>query len=211
MLSEPRAITREDPPKPSEPRWRLHAEISPVRMLSQTSPTFVARSWNVGIPGAFSIGFGRMLGRYVMVGTRVGAEMAHRTSTSYFEDVSMHHRFVTASGWLQPYVELRPLPDRRVQPFGLVEGGLAIHGTRHHVDEPLAVWPRRSFTLDPLLGARVGLHAFVLPRLSIDADLGVRRFWDFTWQGSPAQRPSDAQDHELEVQLAATVGISGWW
>jgi hypothetical protein len=208
---EPKGSTPEDPPKPSEHRWRLHADISPAHVFSRSNETFASRSWVLGIPGTLSIGFGRMLGRNVMVGTRIGGELRRFTSDSQLGGEPWNMRSVAGRGWLSPYVEVRPLPDQRVQPFGLVEGGIGLAAMRHRSEGPVTVEPHRSFGIDAAVGGRVGLHAFVLPRLSIDADLGVRRQWSFDWRASPARSPADDPAQPLELQLAATVGLSGWW
>jgi hypothetical protein len=211
-LAKPQVSTQEALREPSEHRWRLHAEVSPLRMASSTRAGFSSRSWSAGIPGELSIGFGHMLGRYVLIGARVGGEVRQHSSRGHIGDTTWRSSSVGGGGWLLPYVEVRPLPDLRVQPFGLVEGGVRLHGLRRYDQSGILSEPHRSFQIDPMVGGRVGLHAFVLPRLSIDADLGLRRHWSFGWSASPAMNPSDASSTQpTNVQIAATVGLSGWW
>lgn len=210
-LAEPQVSPQADPPTPSEHRWRLHAEVSPLQMVSSTRVGFSSRACSLGIPGDVSIGFGRALGRYVLIGARVGGEVRQHGGRGHIGDTAWRSSTVTGGGWLLPYVEVRPLPDLRVQPFGLVEGGVRLHGMRRHQESEIVIEPHCLFQIDPVVGGRVGLHAFVLPRLSIDADLGLRRHWSFEWSASPATKPSDASSQPTNVQLAATVGLSGWW
>jgi len=214
-LAEPGASTRVepvDPPEPFEHRWRLHAETSPLQMTSSTRVGFGSRAWSLGLPGDVSIGFGRTLGRHVLIGARAGAEVRQLGIQGRIGDTPWRSSSVTGGGWLLPYVEVRPLPGLRVQPFGAVEGGVRLHGLRRYDQSVVVSEPNRSFQIMPIVGGRVGLHAFVLPRLSIDADLGLRRHWSFEWSASPATSPSDASPPQpVNVQIAATVGISGWW
>jgi hypothetical protein len=210
-LAEPQVSTQADPPKPSEHRWRLHADLSPAQLQSQTRVGYHSRSWVLGLPGSFSIGFGHTLGRYVLMGTRVGAELRHHDYAGRIGDQAVGSRSVNGSASLLPYVELRPLPDRRVQPFGLLEGGITLAGLRRISETGFTSFPGRSFQINPSVAGRVGLHAFVLPRLSIDADVGVRRYWSFEWTCWPQSSPVPAEDQALRLQVAATVGISGWW
>jgi hypothetical protein len=210
-LAEPDVATAKPPPKPSEHHWRLHADISPVRMFSRSNEVFTSRSWLLAIPGSFSIGFGHTLGRHVMLGTRVAADLHRFSSDGQLGGEPWRHHEVGGGGMLLPYVEVRPLPDWRVQPFGLVEGGVGASGTRRRSEVGPAAEPHRATSIAASVGGRVGLHAFVLPRLSIDADLGVRRRWSFDWRASPAIDPSDVENRPLDLQVAATVGLSGWW
>jgi hypothetical protein len=211
-LAEPQVSPRADPPEPSEHRWRLHAEVSPIQMTSSTRVGFGSRAWSLGLPDNLSIGFGRALGRYVLIGARVGGELRQLSGHGRIGDTAWRSSSVTGGGWLLPYFEVRPLPALRVQPFGLVEGGVRLHGMRRYEESAIVIEPHRSFQIMPMVGGRVGLHAFVLPRLSVDADLGLRRHWSFEWSASPATNPSDASSPQpTNVQIAATVGLSGWW
>ncbi|MEM9462042.1 MAG: hypothetical protein AAGF11_48235 [Myxococcota bacterium] len=56
----------------------------------------------------------------------------------------------------------------------------------------------------------MGLHAFVRPRLSVDADLGLQRRWTYRWQASPAVSVTADDPQPVQLQLAATLGLSGW-
>lgn len=197
--------------EPSELRWRLHADVSPVRMTSQSRGGYGSRSWDLGVPGELSIGFGHTLGRYVLVGTRVLAELRQHSGHGNIGGQDWSSSSVFGGGALLPYAEVRPLPDQRVQPFGLVEGGVGMYGMRRYSETGFTSEPHRSFQINPTVGGRVGLHAFVRPRLSIDADLGLRRYWSFGWSASPATKPIDAASQERRLQLAATVGLSAWW
>lgn len=212
-LSEPDVAASAPPPKPSEHRWRLHADISPARMHLRSDELSTSRTWILGLPGAFSLGFGHTAGRYLMIGTRIGGELRQYAFDGQLGGEPLRTRHVSGGASLLPYVELRPLPDRRVQPFGLVEGGIGFFGMRRHTDGSglVVTEPHRSSSIDVSVGGRVGLHAFVLPRLSIDADLGLRRRWSFEWRAYPAVNPSDVEERPLDLQLTATVGLSGWW
>lgn len=103
------------------------------------------------------------------------------------------------------------MPELRVQPFGLVEGGVGISGRRTRSTGPLTLEPHRVLSVEPRVGGRVGLHAFVLPRLSVDADLGLLRRWSYQWRASPAIRPTPGETQPTRLQLTGTVGLSGWW
>jgi hypothetical protein len=204
-------LTPEDPPAPSEHRWRLHAETAPARLSLRSTEASRSHTFDLDVPGMVSIGFGRMLGHYAMVGARFGGRAGRSTLDGRIGNGPWRMHTAQGSGWLAPYVELRPLPDRRVQPFGLVEGSVGLFGLRRVTEAGPATEPHRSFSITASAGGRAGLHAFVLPRLSVDADLGLSRLWWFTWQASPARSPAEETPRPRNLQLAATLGLSGWW
>ena len=100
---------------------------------------------------------------------------------------------------LSPYLEVRPLPELRVQPYVMVEGTVGYGVTRMELTSNST---NRSINVGG--GGRVGMHAFLVPRVSLDADIGAwfshRRIVD-----APAFTSSRA------VGLSARVGLSVWW
>lgn len=213
-LTGPTAPPPESSPDPSTHRWRLHVDATPAFMRSIRQDGAVTfRRWRLGLPGAVSIGFGRVLGRYVTVGTRLGGYVDRSASRvsglSTLADTRV--RTVAGGGSLAPYAEIRPMPALRIQPFGLVEGGVEISGVRRRSSGPLVLQPERTLRVKPSVGGRVGMHAFVRPRLSIDADLGLQRYWIYEWRASPAIGPDSSAAQPTRLTLAATVGLSGWW
>ncbi|MCX4246503.1 hypothetical protein [Paraliomyxa miuraensis] len=199
-----------DPPSPDRLRWRLHAEITPVELFSRSAEGFNTRTWSFSFPGTTSIGFGRALGPYILVGTRIAGELRRNATESVLGLEPQENRLVYGGGSLMPYVEVRPLPDARVQPFGLVEGGVGIYGTRRRTILGLESHPNWTLEVVPALGGRFGLHAFVLPRLSIDADVGLQRGWLVQRRSPPLPAAADASQF-LRLTLVGTLGLSGWW
>ncbi len=199
------------PPSPSEHRWRLHAEITPLTLQSETYGGTRAQRWSLTAPGRTTIGFGRALGPYVLLGARLGAELGHSYSSTVLGNQRVKQRWAWGAGSIMPYVELRPLPERRVQPFALVEGGVAISGSRQRTSSDDSLSPSRGRTISPSVGGRLGLHAFVLPRLSIDADVGLRRLWAFHSSSPPLPGDGAESEQPLRLTFAGTLGLSGWW
>lgn len=214
-LADPSASTPEpaDAPDRSELRWRLHAEASFARGFFLRHDGGFTRTLSAGIPGVFALGFGRAIGDgHVVVGTRASGLVEHTGVDGAFGGEPWVTRTVRGGGSLLPYVEVRPLPRLRVQPFVLVEGGVGLYAARRRTLEGVvSSMPGCSLTVTPTVGGRGGLHAFVRPRLSIDADVGVRREWRFQWMRDPTAGPEDLGEQALRMHVAGTVGLSGWW
>ena len=144
----------------------------------------------------------------VVIGLRLGASTSSNGTTASGLAPSSN----AFSLGLAPYVEWRPVPDATVQPFVAVEGGVAYGYSRQRVLTTLF----RTHRVTPSVGARVGAHAFVLPRLSIDVGFGVAHAWSIPVPRSQSQSIgylTVSQEHTKarSVQVAASLGISGWF
>jgi hypothetical protein len=186
-------------PAPDAHRFRIHADVQPVGVLLHGRPGYRNTEADLGLPGsAASLGFGFAPHPMVLVGARLRGSLR----VTHSEAVDADQRSVGGSIGLLPYVEVRPLPHLRVQPFVLVEGGVAYEGWRFRTT-PYGRATDQQLT--PSVGTRVGMHAFVLPRVSIDADVGVGH----QWTGSFGRGVS--RNWWSAWTVTGTFGVSGWF
>ncbi len=199
---------------PESHRFRLHGDLSlaNVDLSSYEEPLRPTHAWRLAKP-SLGLGFGAKIEPWLWLGASVSGSAesrARRTITLGYdaeeESVELVAQSTTQATTLQlgldPYVEVRPTPSRRVQPFVLAHAGLGYSRWRATTDG------RRgdpNHGLSGRVGGRVGLHAFVLPRLSVDADVGVAHAWNY--RRSRDQLVPSSRG----VQLSGRIGISGWW
>lgn len=183
---------------PAKHRLRVHGETQLMQGEVRFFGSDRTQKFTLLQP-SLALGLGYAVVPWVVVGARVGGSVKVENDgpRNWVRESRFEVSFV-------PYVEVRPLPRRRVQPFVLAEAGTGY--SDHRLDEASAGWTRsrRSRQLSPRVGARVGLHAFVLPRLSIDADVGVMHAWDHVLCDRPRL-------FARTLRLGASAGVSGWF
>ena len=186
-----------DAPTPDSHRWRIHADLQPLQLQINPTPMYESTQLHLAIPGSSaSLGLGFAPHRMLLVGTRLSASFARNASRAW--DYWRNE----GSVGLFPYLEVRPLPHLRVQPFVLAEGGVNYGLHRDSGPYPTGVL---THVISPRVNGRVGMHAFVLPRVSIDADVGFGHSWMFV--------AGAGQSHLSTTQwlVTGTIGVSGWF
>lgn len=184
---------------PSTHRLRIHGDLTLVdgQLDSYDGALHRIRRWSFGQPNV-GLGVGGQIVPWLWLGGRVTG--AARTDYYNIPEAGPGRRGTTFHLGLDPYVEVRPMPSRTIQPFVMAHAGIRYVEHRFTYDESTV---HKFKNLAAQVGGRIGLHAFVLPRLSVDADVGVKHGWDL-----PAfQNPGNSTN----LHLTGRLGISGWW
>lgn len=185
---------------PSAHRFRLHGDASLFdgRFTSYAGSSVRTRVWQFARP-SLGLGVGGRIVPWLWIGARVTANGGRQYSRGLGLGTGVH-RYGAFEVGVDPYVEVRPLPARKVQPFVMGHAGFTYQESRAR--DVAAV---RYRGLVPRGGVRVGMHWFVLPRLSVDADVGVEHAWRYV-------RGQDTYAHASNtVSLSGRLGVSGWW
>jgi hypothetical protein len=191
-----------DAPTPDTHRLRIHVDMRPLTVRIYESDSGRSSGVHLGVPGWVSLGFGVAPHPAVVVGARFGGSF-NASKSEYVQGGSTRMRGGDIS--VSPYVELRPAPALRVQPFVALDGSVSYSVTHHDVNTPTVRLEDEHHGVGAGMNARIGMHAFVLPRLSIDADLGGGPGWSWIVCPRPV-RPSTRSWH-----MSATLGVSGWF
>ncbi|MEM6995495.1 MAG: hypothetical protein AAF721_33605 [Myxococcota bacterium] len=210
------AVVAATPPEPTpEPRWRVHAEVEPIAIRPPRRSLGVRESLSVHTADGLAMGVGFVPHRVLVLGAYAGFGATTGLGAAARGDVARRSAEID----LHPYLELRPLPESRVQPFVAAQGGAGYRIDTSQVGKTKA----RAHTVLARAGGRAGLHAFVLPRLSVDVGFSVMRTWSVPWPtrvpvlvppsfgfdtdtiGTFQRRPTQW------VRIAATLGVSGWF
>jgi len=191
-----------DASTPDSHRLRIHADMQPLTVRIHESDSGRSTGIHLGAPGWVSLGFGVAPHPAVVVGARFGGSFG-ATKSEYTQGGTTRVRGGDVG--VSPYVELRPAPALRVQPFVALEGSVSYSVTHHDVKTPTLRLENEHRGVGAGMKARIGMHAFVLPRLSIDADLGGGPAWSWIVRPSPV-RPSTRS-----WLVSATIGVSGWF
>lgn len=154
-----------DPVTPDPDRaLRLHVDAPIVRVVGTGSSGPRVSEFRAFDAGPPSLGFGYQVHPVVAIGARVSPWFSKLSPT-----MTLSHQLRRTSLVVEPYVELRSLPKARVQPFAAVGIGAEFEWLRGSVT-PIEF---RRVTYRPRVSGRVGVRAFVHPRVSLEADLAV--------------------------------------
>jgi hypothetical protein len=181
---------------PSTHRLRLHADVTPLSgSIRLREGGLRNRSISFG-RSSIGLGVGGRITPWLWLGGRLsgsgGGSILDLTTGGTWRSSAYSIAF-------SPYAELRPLPGRLVQPYIMAQAHLGYSASRTNLLEPTV---RRSRSLGG--GGAIGVHAFVLPRVSLDTDVGAS-FLRRTVLRDPHAPVARS------VGLAARVGVSVWW
>ncbi|MEM6291980.1 MAG: hypothetical protein AAGA54_11970 [Myxococcota bacterium] len=145
-------------------RIRVHLDAALVRIAGE--PTAVRRvsEYRAFDAGPLSFGLGYQLLPVLSVGARVSPSFSGLEPNFVFGG-----RIRRNSVLVEPYAELRSLPKARVQPFVAFGAGVQFDWT-------MGTLPDRQFRhrgFRKRFTGRVGVRGFVLPRLSLEADVAL--------------------------------------
>lgn len=185
-------------PPPEPPRLRVQLEHGLLAYTHTWAPDSLATSDGVGFGRAqgLGLGLGYVVNRNLVIGATLSLGLARTRGEIPEYDIVMRLSQFEAS--LRPHVEYVFLPDRRVRPFVLARVGATLVTTVEGFGSAYEPYTR----VRPSVGGGVGVHAFVLPRLSVHVlaslDYGVDLEVEAKNVGA------------MQVAFGGTVGLSLW-
>lgn len=194
----PSTSTPAAPPVDPPPRLRVQLEHGLLAYTHTWAPDSLATSDGVGFGRAqgLGLGLGYVVNRNLVIGATLSLGLSRTRGEIPEHDIVMRLSQFEAS--LRPHVEYVFLPDRRVRPFVLARVGATLVTSVQGFGSSYEPYTR----VRPQVGGGVGVHAFVLPRLSVHVlaslDYGVDLEVEAKNVGA------------MQVAFGGTVGLSLW-